>query len=156
MLVLGAGAYWDCRERRIPNRIVLVTMALATGERVMTSGLMAGLLSAGVAWLVGVFPWAILWARGWMGAGDAKYFAAGAMLLPIPVIWQATALAALLGGVLAGTLLLARRGTYLRTSGPSSHASGAAPAGHAMPTLPYALPMGVALTVVRWWSHGSA
>ncbi len=155
--LLGLGALCDCRSRRIPNGLVLLTMAVATGERVMASGPVTGSMSAAVAWIVGVFPWAILWAHGWMGAGDAKYFAAGAMLVPIPAIWQASVLAALLGGVCA-TLLLARE--RWRRVGPSRLLPAGRPSQHTIPwptaTIPYALPMGLALTAVRWWSHAPA
>lgn len=152
ILVLALGALADWRSRRIPNALVLSLMLLAWIDRVLADGLLTGTITALMAGLIGALPWLMLWGAGWIGAGDAKYFAAGAMLLPIPVIWQAVALAALLGGAFSGLWLAARR--LPPAAAIPSDATPAIPAASSVSTVPYAIPMGLALVAIRWWAHG--
>ena len=100
----------DVRQRRIPNP--LVATVLVAGFLVSTAfePVVPGMLRA----LAGVGVGLAIWIPGWllrmMGAGDVKLFAAaGAWLGPSGTV-NASIAAAVVGGLLALTWLLLRRG----------------------------------------------
>lgn len=98
----------DLITMTIPNRIsiFLVAAFLALAPFVgLTPGQFAGHLASGGAMLViGIF----MFARGWIGGGDAKIFAAAALWFGFDHLGDFTLLSAVAGGVLTVTLLLFR------------------------------------------------
>jgi prepilin peptidase CpaA len=85
-LVLAAcalvGAWLDISQRRIPNWLCLVTMVAGLAFAVMTGGagaLLSPLAHAAIALVVGM----ILFRIGWIGGGDAKFYAACAAWFPL-------------------------------------------------------------------------
>ncbi len=115
---VGAGAVWDLRWGRIPNRLTytaivvgLLARGVLAGWRSSVDGLAAGLIGGGVFFL-------FFLVRG-MGAGDVKLMTAVGVwsgLRQLPTILITTALA---GGVLAiGYMLFHRQaGHTLRNLG---------------------------------------
>jgi prepilin peptidase CpaA len=109
-LVLGAAAFWDIRDRRIPNSVTMTGLILALAMSLILKDLpiTAALAGAGLA-LVLSFP---LFALGGIGAGDAKLFTAvGAFVGPIGVL-----AVIIYGGLVGGALALAdaaRRGVII-------------------------------------------
>jgi prepilin peptidase CpaA len=107
VLLVGIAAGYDLRFRRIPNWLVLTGLLLGLGLNAFLfewRGVRSSLLGIGLAFLI-YFPLYLL--RG-MGAGDVKLMAAiGAMVGPAN--WFGIfIITALLGGVVAMILLLAR------------------------------------------------
>lgn len=105
--VMAVAAFSDARDRRIPNLISVTGIVIALALRALPGDptLMAGLLGAGVGFLLG-FP---LFATGGFGGGDAKLLiTAGAFLGPKPFA-LALLLIAVFGGVLALWVMLRRR-----------------------------------------------
>jgi prepilin peptidase CpaA len=106
LLVVTAAAY-DARFRRIPNWLVLSGLILGIGLNSFLfewRGLRFALLGMGLALLI-YFPLYLL--RG-MGAGDVKLMAAIGSLLGAANWFGIFIITALLGGVVAVILLLAR------------------------------------------------
>lgn len=105
-LVLTASVY-DIRFRRIPNWLVLTGLALGVGLNTILSGwtgARSSLLGFALAFLV-YFPLYLL--RG-MGAGDVKLMAAVGSVVGAANWFGIFTITALLGGVIAVILLLAR------------------------------------------------
>lgn len=108
----AAGAVWDIRARRIPNWVclLLAVAALAyawgaTGQ----SGLLWGAAHAAIALAVGV----VLFAWGVIGGGDAKFYAAAALAIPLPqglalLGWTSVAGLVLLTIIVIGNRLFAK------------------------------------------------
>jgi prepilin peptidase CpaA len=92
--------YWDVRYRRIPNKLVLVTLiggiAVNTVSHGLT-GLLASLGGLGLAFGLMFF----LHAFGTMGAGDVKLFAAIGSVLGISLVIPTLLVVAVTGGVFA-------------------------------------------------------
>lgn len=131
--LLGTGAWYDVRARRVPNALVLVLFGMALVASVLRTGdLLVGPWAAMISALLGLLCWLPWWLLGMLGAGDVKFFAASAAWLTPALTWRATLVAALLGGLIS--LLMLRRHAA-RT--PSS-------------TVPYAVPMAVALALACW------
>ncbi len=120
-VVLLAWAAWgDIRTYRISNRLVaaflfLFVAALAAGSIPWAS--IIGHLGAGAfALAFGL----ILFARNWIGGGDAKLFAALALWAGWPDLVRLAIVMALAGGVLSILQLIRSRGTE---SGPENESS---------------------------------
>lgn len=112
VLVAGAGAWYDLRERRVPNALTAggLALALMLGALGGWEGLGAAAAGAGIALAVGL-P---VFLAGGLGGGDVKLLAAvGAFLGPseLPVALLAIALT---GGLLAAVEVV-RRGAVRRT-----------------------------------------
>ena len=107
LVVLLIAAISDVRERRIPNWTVGLVLAVALASAAMSGGLsdMGWAISAGLAMLAVSFA---LYAIGWIGAGDAKLFAAVAVFTGWGFLGSFVFLTAVGGGVLA-ILSLAQR-----------------------------------------------
>lgn len=103
-----AGAM-DLFTMTIPNRISLVLIAAFPAAAYM-SGLgwwdVASHVGAGLLMLVVGFA---MFARGWLGGGDAKLLAAAALWFGFDQLGPYLLLAALAGGVLAFAILMYRR-----------------------------------------------
>ena len=76
------GAAWDVRTRRIPNWIVLVLAALAASATVASGGF-AALGSSGLHAVIVLLIGMGLFALKAIGAGDAKFYAAAALAVPL-------------------------------------------------------------------------
>jgi prepilin peptidase CpaA len=143
----------DVRSRRVPNGLVVALAVVGWAWSVVQHGPVTGTLAALSSGGVGLLLWLPCWLLGMLGAGDVKLFGAGSLWLPLPLVWRAAVLAALLGGVLAA-VALGRRGVPPAASPPSGATAALPPSGEtaAVPpvTLPYAVPMAVAL-LVAWW-----
>jgi prepilin peptidase CpaA len=107
LLLVGIAAVYDIRFRRIPNWLVLTGLLAGVGLNTFLlhwSGVRASLLGIGLAFLI-YFPLYLL--RG-MGAGDVKLMAAIGAIVG-PANWFGIFIvSALLGGIAAAILLLAR------------------------------------------------
>ncbi|MEN9508408.1 MAG: hypothetical protein RLZZ621_971 [Gemmatimonadota bacterium] len=144
LALITAGVLTDCHSRRIANGLVLVLLLHGLGASWLfdtPARDVTGALS-GVA--MGLALWFPAWLRGILGAGDVKFFAAGAAWIGPSLTWRTALVAALLGGVYAAWWLLRHRlQASPRPIGP----------------MPYAVPLGCALVlatlaphVVRsWW-----
>ncbi len=109
-----AGAYSDWRYRRLPNVLCLVTFG---------AGLVLGVVAHGAAWasiaalhavlslLVGMF----LFSRGWIGGGDAKFYAALAVWFPLSMAWALITGVSLVGLVLLMVWFPFRKNLSLKT-----------------------------------------
>ncbi len=153
---LGIGMATDIRARRVSNALVgwllLIGIAAALTHLSDARSLGDALAAGGV----GLALWLPFWLLGLLGAGDVKYFAAGAIWLGLPLAWRAALLAALLGGVMSVLVLLYQRGLR-QTAGTvalqwqqaraviASADVGSSDA--ARRTFPYAVPMGSALAL---------
>ncbi len=106
--MMTVAALYDVTTLTIPNRLVLmlvlgflaVAVALDQG-----AGMIAANAAAGLATLLVAFG---LFARGWIGGGDAKLLAAAALWLGPGLMPAFLTLTALFGGVLALGLLVYR------------------------------------------------
>ena len=81
-LCAAAGAWLDLASRRLPNWLCLLTAILGLGIAFGTLGMMALWSSAGhglIALVVGM----MLFRFGWVGGGDAKFYAACACWFPL-------------------------------------------------------------------------
>lgn len=156
--LLGAGAWSDVRRRRIPNALsVTIGIVGLVAARMGVSG-SAGLPDALLGVLVGLACWVPFWSTGTIGAGDVKFFAAGAAWIGAEV-WRSALLAALLGGAWGLVHLILRDGVLdaLRTVAvqlrhPTGFLVRPRPSVSLESyTLPYAVPMAAALLVQVWW-----
>jgi len=111
-LVITA-ALRDVTSYTIPNWISLALVA-GFGPAALAMGLPLPVLGLhlGVG-VLGLVAGMAMFALGWIGGGDAKVFAAGALWLGWPAVGAYAALTGLAGGGLALTLLALRSG-YLR------------------------------------------
>lgn len=107
LLALAAG--WDLASYTIPNLLplgiaaVFVVFAVLCG---LPGAAWGGHFAAGLVALVAGFA---LFAAGWIGGGDAKLFAATALWFGFGDLVSYALVAAILGGILTVTLLVARR-----------------------------------------------
>lgn len=159
--LVASAAGWDVRQRRIPNALVVTTFLLGAGFAVLTLGLKAA------AWRVlggastALVAWMPFWWLGVMGAGDVKFFAAGAAWLGPRHALGAAVVAAILGGVLAVAWVMA--GARGREGAGTSVASARAPnaldpegpdggvQGRRQLSLPYGVAMAAGLAITAWF-----
>lgn len=116
-LLVGAAA-WDLMSFTIPN-ILPATMALlflVFASLVLLSGHSAGIgmTLGGIGWhmaaaLVALVAGMVLFALGYVGGGDAKFYAAASLWLGWNSFFEYTLYASLLGGGLTLTLLALRK-----------------------------------------------
>ena len=101
--------YMDVRYRRIPNKLVLVTLIAGISLNLMFGG-WHGLTSSLEGMALGFVLMFMLHAVGTMGAGDVKLFAAVGSIVGISSVLQTLLVVALMGGLLAiGKMIYARR-----------------------------------------------
>lgn len=123
------GAAWDIRTRRIPNWLVLVLAVFATGATIASGGLaMLGstALHAVIVLLVGM----ALFALKWIGAGDAKFYTAAALAVPLDRAVPMLGWVAIAGLVVMIALVIFYRGLKIVRNGKKESW-----------TLPYAVPI---------------
>jgi prepilin peptidase CpaA len=141
--------YMDVRYRRIPNKLVLVTLISGLALNVFFGGwhgLFASL--AGLAMAFGSMF--LLHLFGTMGAGDVKLFAAIGSVLGSPLVPQTFLIVAITGGVLAVCKMIYTRRVGATMFGVFQFFYGLLP-GQTVPrfevpadrsyTLPYAVPI---------------
>lgn len=150
LIVLGACALSDIRERRIANQAVawglaLALAAAATGGLAVLGG---HLLAASVALAVGLAAWAF----GTVGGGDAKLAAAAAALVGWHALLAALLLFALVSG--AWALFVAVRAALRRDPNRTwQRMLGIHLLLPSQVTLPLAVPMAASALVVLTLSH---
>lgn len=106
--LLATALVTDLWQRRIPNALVVVGIAIALGSQYLTTGL-AGLGSGGLGMLIGFVLFLPFYALGGMAAGDVKLMAmVGAFLTPTLALQAA--LASLIAGLLCALVLIAVQG----------------------------------------------
>lgn len=97
---LALAVYWDVRERRIPNEVVLSGLLTALAFHTLVSGL-PGLGAAFIGALAGLLVLLPMNLLRLMGAGDVKLMAmAGAFAASIPAVLWMVLYTLLAGGVL--------------------------------------------------------
>ena len=160
LVLLGLAALIDIRTYRIPNWLtgmaILVGLSLHTFATQLP-GLVFSLEGAAVG--LGVFV--ILYACGWMGAGDVKLFAAvGSFLGPAQTI-SAAIVIALVGGLLAFLVLGFHQGwrktglwlwSYVQAMVLTRSAQALTPVQGAAPKVPYAVAIGLGTIGAYWWN----
>lgn len=112
VFVAAAGAWYDVRERRVPNALTVggLALALALSAFAGWGGLLAALAGAGVALLVSL-P---VFLAGGLGGGDVKLLAAVGAFLGPGELPAALVAIALVGGLMAAVEVV-RRGAVTRT-----------------------------------------
>jgi prepilin peptidase CpaA len=114
LALAAVGAAWDIKIRRIPNWLCLL-VAVAAGAYALAaaggSGLLWGAAHAVIALAVGIG----LFALGAIGGGDAKFYSAAALAVPLQkgfvlLGWTSVAGIVLLIVLVAGKLLFAKTG----------------------------------------------
>ncbi|WP_428853167.1 A24 family peptidase [Imbroritus primus] len=135
-----AAIWYDVRYRRAPNGLVLLTAALAALLLFVSQPLWPGLTwhMAVLSALVGLAVFALFYALGWMGAGDAKFFAVTGLLagpVGLGIVWV---VASLLGGLHALAITLGGR-TLQAARGRG---------------IPYAAYMGCGILLLLWLRPG--
>jgi prepilin peptidase CpaA len=107
-----AGAM-DLLTMTIPNRISIALVAafliMAPVAGLGWSGILVHLAAGGLVLLAGI----AMFAAGWMGGGDAKLLAAAALWLGFDLLLPYFAQVAVLGGVLAVSLLAFRAASFI-------------------------------------------
>ncbi len=107
-LLLLFGAVSDIRARRLPNWLALLLFVFGMSHAYLTGGIDAlpwHALHAGVALLVGMGLFAI----GWFGGGDAKFYAGAAAYFPVASGVQMLLWVSVIGAVLILGWMMIRR-----------------------------------------------
>jgi prepilin peptidase CpaA len=140
--------YWDIRYRRIPNKLVLLTLIGGLLLNTIFSGWNGLLVSIGGSAL-GFGMMFVLHTFGTMGAGDVKLFAAVGSIVGISHVVQTLLIVAMVGGVLAVCKMIYARRVGRTMAGVVQFFFGLLP-GQTVPhfevtdnssTLPYAIPI---------------
>ena len=147
LLLIALAIVSDYRSRRIANGLVLLLLLHGLGASWLFDTPARDLTGAVTGSAVGLLLWLPAWLAGVLGAGDVKFFAAGAAWIGPSLTWRAALVAAIAGGAFAAWWMLRHRVAASRNHTPS------------IPSLPYAVPLGVALLlttlaprIVRsWW-----
>ena len=111
--VAVAGIYYDVRYRRIPNALVLATLAAGLTSHLAYGGL-GGLKASALGFLFAFVPMLVIHILGAMGAGDVKLFGAIGAVVGAKLVLPTFVLVVMLGGVLAVVSML-RSGTVFST-----------------------------------------
>lgn len=114
LAIAAGGAGMDIARRIIPNRLCIVLALVAAGLAFVTGGA-SGLGSAALHGAIALVAGMGLFAGGLIGGGDAKFYAAGALSLPLakalPTLgWTVTAGLVLLIVMVAGRKLFVKSG----------------------------------------------
>lgn len=151
-IVVAAAAYFDLRERRIPNWLTLPGLVIGLLLHATyggTAGLISGLTGAVAGAALLILPFAL----GWMGGGDLKLLAAVGALMGVSFTLTTLLFALAAGGIIA-VVWLAIKGSLL---GSLKYmilvwlpASGAKPA--ALKTsIPFGPALGLGAIVALFW-----
>jgi prepilin peptidase CpaA len=140
--------YWDIRYRRIPNKLVLITLIGGLILNTILNGWNGLLMSLGGSALAFALMF-VLHAFGTMGAGDVKLFAAVGSVVGVSHVLQTLLIVAMTGGVLAICKMIYARRVGRTMVGVMQFFFGLLP-GQTVPhfevtdqsnTLPYAIPI---------------
>lgn len=155
LALLAAGMVTDVHARRVPNALAVMLLAVGLLSAAVGTAPAGTLAAAGLGAVVGLVLWLPFWLLGLLGAGDVKFFAAGAAWLGPTLAWRSALLAALLGGLFALSVLAWRRGVHHALTAlvlQARHARAFAATGTEVSalspeqrSLPYAVPMALAL-----------
>ena len=159
LLILGTAIAFDLSWRTIPNWLTGPSILVGLGFHTAMNQLAGFVFSLeGAALGLGVFV--ILYACGWMGAGDVKLFAAvGSFLGPAQTI-SAAIVIALVGGLLAFLVLGFHQGwrktglwlwSYVQAMVLTRSAQALTPVQGAAPKVPYAVAIGLGTIGSYWW-----
>lgn len=112
VFVAAVGAWYDVRERRVPNELTVggLALALALAAFAGWSGVLAALAGAGIAFAVAL-P---VFLAGGLGGGDVKLLTAVGAFLGPGELPAALAAIAIVGGVMA-VVEVVRQGAVART-----------------------------------------
>jgi len=108
LLILLAAAVYDIRYRRIPNWLTVTGVVLGLAMNTLIGPPEGGILFSVVGLLVGFTVYAVAYALRFMGAGDVKLMAAVGALLGWKTWFGIFVITALIGGVMALILVVAR------------------------------------------------
>lgn len=108
LLIVIPAAIFDVRSRRIPNWLVLIGLVLGFGLNSFLYGT-SGLKTAGLGFVLAFAIYFVLYVLHAMGAGDAKLMGAVGSIVGPGNWFGIFIITAILGGVAALGLLLARR-----------------------------------------------
>lgn len=149
-LLLGLGCVTDLRTRRIPNELVIAIALVGIARSLIVHPWPSGAIVAFAGLGTGLAIWLPFWLLRMMGAGDVKFFAAGAAWLGVAGAVEGALLAAFAGGVVSLGYMLARRGvgfTVVRLVHGMSQPEGLRnePESDAARKVPYALAMAAGL-----------
>ncbi|MBA3356132.1 MAG: prepilin peptidase [Pyrinomonadaceae bacterium] len=142
-------AYMDVRYRRIPNKLVLITLVGGLAINTFFGG-RAGLLESLGGCVLAFALMFIFHAFGTMGAGDVKLFAAIGAAIGSPLVLQAFLIVSITGGMLALSKMIYKRRTRTTVFGVLQFFYGLLP-GQRVPRFEvpvdrsYTLPYGVAI-----------
>lgn len=155
-------AWSDVRSRRVPNIISVSILAVSITAELFHAATVSSVVQALTAVLVGLACWFPFWHFGVLGAGDVKLFAAASAWIGVDLTWRAALLAALLGGLFSLLMVVHRNGLSKGLYGavaimrhrvlPSEE-----PARYVnrnTPTIAYAVPMAVSLSIAAFLPHG--
>lgn len=106
-LASSVAAVFDVRTRRIPNWLNASAIVLGIGAHLCLQGV-SGACWALLAGLVGGLVFFVFYIAGGMGAGDVKLMTALGVLVGFQGLLPIMTLSAILGGILAMALALAR------------------------------------------------
>lgn len=157
-LLLAVACVSDLRARRIPNALVLATLALGIAFSIADAPVLPGLGRSMAGAATGLAIWLPFWMLRKIGAGDVKLFAAaGAWLGPADAVTAALA-AAVLGGVLTLLWLVWEQGIGRTARGIALGAASAqsgvkAPGLLVVPSrkrVPYGLALAAGAALVAW------
>ncbi len=109
-VLLGAGCVTDLRTRRIPNTLVVALAATGIVRSLVMHAWPEGALVALAGLGTGLAIWLPFWVLRMLGAGDVKFFAAGAAWLGAGSAVEGALLAAFAGGVVALGYMVLHRG----------------------------------------------
>lgn len=108
LLVLAIAVWFDLRERRIPNPLVLMGLVIGLASSALTGGLPALGDSLGGT-LLGVVLFLPFFVLGAIGAGDAKLFGVVGSFVGHEALWAVWLYSLICGGVIGVLSVLAVR-----------------------------------------------
>ena len=160
LLVLGTAIASDLRWRTIPNWLTGPSILVGLGLHTFMNQF-AGFVFSLEGAAVGLGLFVVLYACGWMGAGDVKLFAAvGSFLGPAQTISAAVGIA-LVGGLVALVVLGFHQGwrrtglwlwAYVQTMFLTRSAQALTPVQGAAPKGPYAVAISLGTIATYWWN----
>lgn len=155
--LLAAACVTDARERRIPNRLVLVLLVLGLVSAIAAAPTAGGLGRALLAGALGFAIWIPFYAFRMLGAGDVKFFAAAAVWLAPAQVVHAALYTAVAGAVLSVLWLVLEYGPAYGLAravfvydAPATAAAQSRVAGPPRRHIPYGIAMAIGLALVVW------
>jgi prepilin peptidase CpaA len=158
-LILGTAIAADLRWKTIPNWLTAPSILVGLGFHTVMNQF-AGFVFSLEGAAVGLGLFVILYACGWLGAGDVKLFAAvGSFLGPAQTISAAIAIA-LVGGLLALVVLGFHQGwrrmglwlwSHVQAIILTQSVQAVTPDQGATPKVPYAVAIGIGTIGSYWW-----